>query len=176
MPCEAFWGLTRAYRLCATLPTVLAVAACGTTTPIQPAASSKSGFDRAVFSGQTVTLGEPTPGESSFRIFQQGATGFVPISGVREDVEDQAVKYCDRAGKSMRGLAQTSATPPYILGNFPRIELVFECISKPLTQAVSSTGALSKYDKLASLKKLLDSASLTQAEFDKEKAKVLAEP
>jgi len=152
------------------------LAACATTTPIQPATSSKSGFDGAVYSGETTTLDKPTPGETSFRLFQQGATGFVPISGVRADIEDQATKYCGRAGNAMHGLTETAAKPPYILGNFPRVELVFESV--PKSQAHGSAAAVgpSKYDKVASLKKLLDSGALTQAEFDKEKAKVLAEP
>lgn len=153
-----------------------ALAGCGTTTPIQLAASSKSGFDGAVYSGETSTLDKPTPSEPSYRIFQQGATGFVSISAVRADVEEQAVRHCERAGKTMHSLVETAAKPPYILGNLPRVELVFECVTKPNTRPVAEAVGLSKYDKLASLKKLLDSGALTQAEFDREKAKLLAEP
>jgi len=155
---------------------VAALVGCGTTTPIQLAASSKSGFDGAVYTGETSTLDKPTPGEPSYRIFQQGATGFVPITAVRADVEEQAVRHCERAGKAMRGLVETSAKPPYILGNFPRVELVFECVPKPSTRPGVEVVNPSKYDKVASLKKLLDSGALTQAEFDREKAKLLAEP
>jgi hypothetical protein len=155
---------------------VTALAGCGTTTPVQLAASSKSGFDGAVYSGETSTLDKPTPGETSYRVFQQGATGFVSISSVRSDVEEQAVRHCERAGKTMHGLVETAAKPPYILGNFPRVELVFECVPKPNTRPVEEAVSPSKYDKLASLKKLLDSGALTQTEFDREKAKLLAEP
>jgi Short C-terminal domain len=152
------------------------LAGCGSTTPIQLAASSKSGFDGAVYSGETSTLDKPTPDEPSYRIFQQGATGFVSISAVRADVEEQAVRHCERAGKTMHSLVETAAKPPYILGNFPRVELVFECVPKPKTRPVAEAVSPSKYDKLASLKKLLDSGALTQAEFDREKTKLLAEP
>jgi hypothetical protein len=63
-----------------------------------------------------------------------------------------------------------------ILGNFPRVELVFECVPKSNTGPAAEAVSPSKYDKLASLKKLLDSGALTQAEFDRENAKLLAEP
>jgi hypothetical protein len=36
--------------------------------------------------------------------------------------------------------------------------------------------AKDKYERLAALKKLLDSGALTQKEFDEEKAKLLAAP
>jgi hypothetical protein len=73
----------------------------------------------------------------------------------------------------MRGLVETDAKPPYIIGNFPRVELVFECVPRAGGAPPVASG---KYDKLAALKKLLDSGALTPGEFEQEKAKVLAEP
>lgn len=157
-----------------TLATTLLLCACANTTPIQPASASRSGFEGAVYSGETVTLDKPTPGEESYRIFQQGATGFVSIGSVRSDVEALATAHCERKGRAMHGLVETASKPPHVLGNFPRVELVFECVPKAGTPAAAT--ASTKYDKIAALKKLLDSGALTQVEFDKEKAKVLAEP
>lgn len=74
----------------------------------------------------------------------------------------------------MHGLVERAANPPYILGNFPRIELVFECVDKPSNTA--ATGSSSKYEKIKLLKQMLDSGALTQQEFEQEKAKLLAEP
>ena len=150
------------------------LAACANTTPVQSASASKSGFDGAVFSGESIVLDRATPGEESYRLFHQGATGFVSLQAVRSGVEEQAVAHCDRKGKAMHGLVETAAKPPYILGNFPRIELVFECVSKP--GATTASSGSSKYERLATLKKLFDSGALTQREFDQEKARVLAEP
>jgi len=48
------------------------------------------------------------------------------------------------------------------------------CVAKPI--AAGTPLASGKYEKLAALKKLLDSGAITQKEFDQEKAKVLAEP
>ena len=150
------------------------VTACANTTPIQPSSASKSQFEGAVFSGEVVTLYKPTPGEESYRVFQQGATGFVSLQSVRSGVEELATTHCDRKGKAMHGLAETAAKPPYILGNFPRVEFVFECVAKPASS--SATIAAGKYGRLAAIKKLLDSGALTQHELKQEKAKVLSEP
>lgn len=155
--------------------TVLSLlAGCASAPPIQPAASSKSQFDGAVYSGKTVSLDKPTPGEESYRAFQRGATGFVSLQSVRSSVEESATGHCDRKGKVVRALAETDAKPPYILGNFPRVELVFECVSKPSIASIA--GPNDKYERLAELKKLVDNGTLTQVEFEQEKAKILAQP
>ena len=153
----------------------LNVAACAVTSPIQSASASKSAFESAVYKGKTVTVNPGTPGNPAFRVFIQGATGFVSMQSVRDDAEQRATAFCDRKGKAMQSLTETTATPPYILGNFPRIEIVFDCIDKP---GLSPAPAVSddKYAKLAKLKQLLDSGTITQKEFDQEKAKILAQP
>jgi hypothetical protein len=151
---------------------VTVITGCAVTSPIQPAATSKSGFDGAVYKGQTATIKPETPGNPAFRVFIQGATTFVSMQSVRDDAEQRATAFCDRQGKVMESLAETTATPPFVLGNFLRIEIVFDCINKPNSALASDD----KYTKLAKLKQLLDSGALTQQEFEQEKAKVLAEP
>ena len=81
--------------------------------------------------------------------------------------------FCERKNKTMHGLTETAAKPPYILGNFPRIELVFECIEK--AENGNNNLIVDKYEKLKALKKLLDDDVLTKQEFEKEKTKILAE-
>ena len=154
--------------------TTVLLSSCAHSPPVQPAASSKSLFEGAVYGGETVTLDKPTSGEEPYRVFQQGATGFVSLQSVRSGTEEMATAHCERKGKAMHGLVETTAKPPFILGNLPRVELIFECIAKPMAPAISATS--SKYEKVAALKKLLDSGALTQQEFEQEKAKVLAEP
>ncbi len=150
------------------------LSACASTTPVQPASNSTSKFEGATFKGETVTLSKPTPGEESYRLFQQGATGFVSMQSVRAAVEERAIAHCDRKGKVMHGLEEKASKPPYILGNFPKLELVFECVTR--NEVVPSAASGTKYERLETLKRLLDSGALTQDEFDREKAKILAEP
>jgi len=107
-------------------------------------------------------------------VFIQGATGFVSMQSVRDDAEQRATAFCERRGKAMESLTETTSTPPFILGNFPRIEIVFGCINK--LGAPSQASGDDKYAKLAKLKQLLDGGAITQEEFNQEKAKILAQP
>jgi putative oligomerization/nucleic acid binding protein len=154
--------------------TTVALTACAVTAPIQPADSSKSGFAGAVYKGETVTTGRASPGNQAYRVFIQGSSGFVSIQSVRDDAEQRAKDFCSRKGKEMESLSETVATPPFILGNFPRIEIVFDCVVGSTTSVAVPDDP--KYSKLVNLKKLLDTGVITQAEFDQEKAKILNQP
>ena len=154
---------------------IVMVEGCASAPSIQPARSSHSEFEGAFYSGQTQTVATGTPENEEYRVFRQGATGFVSIQSVREDAENSATAFCDRQAKAMHSLRETVAKPPYLMGNFPRIEIIFECVPKaPVSAPVASDEA--KYKKLATLKSLLDNGALTQDEFEKEKAKVLSQP
>jgi hypothetical protein len=148
---------------------------CAGNPPVQPAATSKSQFGGAVYGGEIAELQRPTPGAEVYRAFYQGGSGFVSVSSVRETVEEMATKHCSRTGKTVRALQETSSRPPHVLGNFPRVEWLFECAPPPATSASSSAGT-DKLSQVERLKKLLDSGALTQQEFEREKAKVLGAP
>lgn len=137
-----------------------------------PAVASKSEFQGAVYSGDTVQLDKQTPGAEVFRMFQQGATGFVSVAEVRADVEVAATKHCARRGKAVRPIQETASKPPHILGNFPRVEWLFECVDAP-QPTMAPRADSDRFGQIERLKKLLDSGALTQQEFDREKAKVL---
>lgn len=75
----------------------------------------------------------------------------------------------------MNALQETTSRPPHILGNFPRAELVFECAAKAAPTGTPQAEDV-RFTKLSNLKKLLDSGTLTQAEFEQEKKRVLSQP
>ena len=162
-------------RLTITVSTLLLLLGCASSSPIQPASTSRSGFEGAVYGGETVKISANTDGGEEYRIFHQGASSFVSVQIVREDVEARGKEFCDRKGKIMKSLQETTSKPPHILGNFPRVEIVFECIEKPSLVAPADVGD-TKYTKLGNIKKLLDNGVLTQAEFEIEKAKILSRP
>lgn len=108
----------------------ICLSGCAVTTTIQPAISSNSSFDGAVYSGESVTISATPQGVEEFRVFHQGATGFVSVQSVRSSAEQRATEFCDRNGKVMKPLRETSSKPPHIFGNFPRVELIFGCIDK----------------------------------------------
>jgi hypothetical protein len=151
------------------VPSVLA--ACADASPIQSVDSSKSHFDGAVYPGEVVVLSQPTSGAVQYRIFHQGATGFVPLQAVRASAEERATDFCARKGKTLNEVREIRATPPYVLGNFPRVEIVFECVEK----TPGPETAEGKYESIAKLKRLLDTGAITQDEFDREKRKLLSQ-
>ena len=165
----------RAYTYVQLCISFLTLTACAVSSPIQPASSSKSRFDGAVYKGEAVTTGTGSPGNEAYRVFIQGATGFVSIQSVRDDAEQRAKDFCSRKGREMESLSERVAQPPFILGNFPRIEIIFDCV---VASSTTSSGSPDdpKYTKLVNLKKLLDSGVITQTEFDQEKSKILSQP
>lgn len=148
------------------------IAGCAMTGAIQPVSASKSGFDGAVYSGETSVMNAPTPKTEVYRVFNQGATGFVSLEANREDAESRATQFCSQRQQAFLPLQGTVSKPPYILGNLPRVEIVFECVPKEVVAQQSPV--TDKYTKLAELKRLLDDGALTQAEFEKEKNKLLS--
>ena len=101
------------------------ISGCAYETGVQRYSESRSKFNTPpVLNSHTL------PDKDIYRLFQQGATGFVPISSIRENLEDRAEKYCTRQGKGMLLLGEASSKPPYILGNFPRVEIVFATVEK----------------------------------------------
>jgi hypothetical protein len=153
---------------------LIVLSGCSDSPAIQPASSSKSKFQDSVYHGESVTVNPTPPGIEEFRVFQEGATGFVSIQSVRETAEQRAADFCERSGKVMKSLRETTAKPPYIFGNFPRVEIIFGCVDKRPARSPADND--SKYKKLVELKKLLDTGVLTQQEFEQEKAKVLNQP
>ena len=148
---------------------------CAGNPPVQPASTSKSQFDGAVYGGEVAELQKPTAGAEVYRAFYQGGSGFVSVSSVRETVEEMATKHCARMSKTARPLQETTSKPPHVLGNFPRVEWLFECASPPQATSVPPAGT-DKLGQVERLKKLLDNGALTQQEFEREKAKVLGAP
>lgn len=137
---------------------------CSTASPILPYKNAESHFS---------TPPELIENEYSdtdiYRVYHRAATGFVSIHSIRQSAESRAEDFARRQGKTITILGEKISNPPYILGNFPRIEIVFALIDeKP-----SSMRANSKYDDLEKLKELLDNGVITEEEFTKEKYKIL---
>lgn len=70
-------------------------------------------------------------------------------------------------------VSEHTAAPPYILGNFPRIEIIFVCVDAEDKKG-TDLQVPDKYDRLNKIKNLVDAGTLTQEEFNKEKEKILS--
>ena len=160
---------------------------CAVTGEIVPARTSKSAFDDSVYSGETTDFNQKSITGEEFRLFKQGAHGGTSPLTIRGEIERSASDFCNAKGKDLRLLRQIASTPPYLLGNFPKVELVFECVElkhpidentsvKVVPATPSATGTRDKYNDLARLKKLLDDGTVTHQEFQREKDKILGSP
>ena len=146
----------------------LLLSGCATSSPIRRASESQSAFGTP-----PELIKHSYPSSDIYRIYHRAATGFVSVQSIRQAAEQRAEEFAKRQGKSFVVLGERISQPPYILGNFPRIEIVFALIDKgetPKTPAPSD-----RYSELERLKRLLDSGALTEDEFQREKAKILNE-
>lgn len=163
-----------------TLLSVIAVsvilAACSTASSIQRADKSESGFDGAVYDGEESVIRDDIPDSSAYRIFHQGATGFVSVQTVRTSAEGRAKVFCDNKNLRYELLRERVSVGAHIAGNFPRAELVFACV---VVEADSDKSQLSaktvdRYSELRQLKALLDEGVITNGEYEQEKKELLA--
>lgn len=120
---------------------------CASASPVQPVASSKSEFESAVYGGETVQLEKPTPNAEVFRAFYQGGSSFVSVASVRNAVEQMATKHCARQSRAIRPIQETASKPPHILGNFPRVEWLFECVAQPESAPALAADRVGQLDK-----------------------------
>lgn len=103
---------------------------CASAPPVQKVADSKSYFEGAVYSGEVYKIAEDNSGAEQYRVFSHGSSGFVSVASVQSNAEGRAKDFCGREGKAIKVLQQQTSTPPHVLGNFPRAELIFICVDK----------------------------------------------
>lgn len=155
---------------------VLLLCSCSSMSSIEKESESESHFKNAVYGGKDFYIAENEVKGERYRVFHQASTGFSGTSGIRQSATQRANDYCRKkdSSKKMFTVSEHTASPPYILGNFPRIEIIFVCVDaedkKGSVHQVSD-----KYDRLNKIKNLLEAGTLTQEEFKKEKEKILSE-
>lgn len=151
------------------------LAACSTASSIQRADMSTSGFDGAIYDGEESVLREDIPDSEAYRIFHQGATGFVSVQSVRTSAEGRAKSFCEGKGLRFELIRERISVGAHVAGNFPRAELVFTCVTNEVNNVNGDlkTDVASRYHELRELKSLLDEGIITKEEYEKEKQKIL---
>jgi len=67
-------------------------------------------------------------GPDTYIVSRQAATGFTGLGGLKEDALREANGYCVARKREMIVVNSTESQPPYVLGNFPRVEVQFKCV------------------------------------------------
>lgn len=70
-------------------------------------------------------------GPDTFFVSRQAATGFTGLGSLKVDAMAEAGRYCAQSGKSVDVVRSTESQPPYVLANFPRVEIEFRCTKEP---------------------------------------------
>ncbi|MFH1342779.1 MAG: hypothetical protein ABIL01_16500 [Pseudomonadota bacterium] len=79
--------------------------------------------------GCAANSGIATTGPESFMVSRQAATGFSGSGNLKAEALNEASEYCTVRGKVIFVTDTTEAQPPYVLGNFPKAEVRFMCLS-----------------------------------------------
>lgn len=151
------------------LPTM--ALACAMASPIKPAATSESPF-WFFWWGEPEMLVSEIPEGEQFRISHRGSTGFSTIGSLRKSAQGRAIEFCDRKGRTMTAISEQTSSHPHILGNFPRVEMIFVCTEPEVTETPAPADE-DPYERLIRLKELLDAGVIDREEFDREKREVL---
>lgn len=146
---------------------------CSSATPIQEVQNSVSAFDGAFFDGEITEVSRNTASLIEYRLYQHGSDGFEGGSPVRYKAESRANIFCKQRNMAARTIREQAAVPPYILGNFPKIELTFVCEPSTL-RIMTETASGAKWQQLEALANLLERGVITEQEFKTEKAKIMA--
>lgn len=63
----------------------------------------------------------------TFLISRQAATGIGGMGNLRPEVMAEARQHCEALGRSLVVISTRESEPPYVMGNYPRIDLEFRC-------------------------------------------------
>jgi hypothetical protein len=69
-------------------------------------------------------------GAGGYMIAKQQATGFPGLGNLKAEAMQEASDYCVSRGREFVLTNETETQPPYVLGNYPRAEIVFQCIAQ----------------------------------------------
>lgn len=69
-------------------------------------------------------------GPDTYMITNQAATGFSGLSTLKAEAFKEGGEFCAKQNKTLRVISTHHSRPPYVLGNFPYVEIQFMCLSK----------------------------------------------
>lgn len=68
-------------------------------------------------------------GQDTFMVSRQAATGFSGLGNLKAEALQEANQYCIGHDRALQLVHTDETKPPYLLGNYPRVEVQFMCLS-----------------------------------------------
>lgn len=68
-------------------------------------------------------------GKDTYMIAKQQATGFPGLGNMKAEIIGEGSRHCAGMGKEFQIVTTNETQPPYVLGNYPRSEIQFMCLS-----------------------------------------------
>lgn len=68
-------------------------------------------------------------GKDTYMVSRQAATGFSGSGTLKAEAFQEASAYCTNQGKSLQVVSTQEAQPPFLLGNYPKAEVQFMCLT-----------------------------------------------
>lgn len=183
-----------------TIPFILVLSGCSAMPSAEKEGGKASGFINNKYEQTDFFTSDDKIEGEIHKVVKQALTGYGDLSDLRQYATKKAEDTCYTVNrdKKMLAVSERTSLPPYIWGNFPRIELTFVCIDYERAQPRTSPATVQdtpsvtdqntspatdkrtplltdKYDRLLKIKALLDDGVLTQLEFESEKRKILSE-
>lgn len=69
-------------------------------------------------------------GPDRLLVTRQAASGFTGMGALKARAIQEANAHCAADGKAAEVLTARESEPPYVLGNFPRVEVEFACVER----------------------------------------------
>ena len=132
-----------------------------------------------VVSGCAIKSGVVKIGEDTYKVSHQAATGFEGGGGCRDAALLEANEFCASQGKTMKVIRMGGNHPPYVFGNFPKVEVQFMCLdaNDPRLKEGNEKTDIQADDVLANkmknLNRLLSDGLITKSDFEEQKKKLL---
>jgi hypothetical protein len=82
----------------------------------------------ALLVGCAANSGVVPMGSDTYMISKQAATGFSGMGSLKADVMREAYAKCSSERKAVQVVESNESKPPYVLANYPRIDLTFRCV------------------------------------------------
>jgi hypothetical protein len=69
-------------------------------------------------------------GPDTYMVSKQAATGFSGLGSLKADALREAYAQCSQTGQAVQVVGDQESHPPFIFGNYPRVDLTFRCVSQ----------------------------------------------